>query len=160
MLQMAYQLKDLNFSALMEVYLEGNLEKVEDGLTLLQAEQDFYQYLKESFFSVPGAVYCVWTEEGKYVSALRLEPYRDGLLLEALETAPEYRRKGYALRLMRAVLDTLGQTRVYSHVGKWNEASLKTHEKCGFRRILEHALYIDGSLNDRCCTMCYERENG
>ena len=77
------------------------------------------------------------------------------MLLEALETHPQHRRKGYALRLMAAVL--AGQSRVYSHVGKKNKASLGVHEKCGFRRISEQATYIDGSVNSHCCTLIWEK---
>lgn len=119
------------------------------------AEQDFYQYLREVFFPVPGAVYCIWQEENAYVSALRLEPYRDGLLLEALETAPGERRRGYAEALIRAVLERFAPTKIYSHVGKRNYPSLKTHEKCGFRRALDYAVYVDGSVNRHCCTLVH-----
>lgn len=160
MLQLAHKLSELNFSALMEVYIEGNLEKAEEDLTLLQAEQDFYQYLKECFFTVPGSVYCIWEEAGAYVSALRLEPYQDGWLLEALETAPRQRRKGYGEQLMRAVLARQEFGKIYSHVHKENIPSLGIHEKCGFRRISEQAVYIDGSVNQYTCSMCFERENG
>ena len=149
MLYMARSLGELNFSQLMEVYIEGT-----QGL--LQAEQDFYQYLREVFFATPDDVYAIWQENGRYVSALRLEPYKDGLLLAALETAPEHRRKGYAEALIRSILPDSGK--VYSHVHKRNRPSLRLHEKCGFRRISETAAYLDGSVNDRCCTLCYDRE--
>lgn len=162
MLLIAKSLRELSFGALMEVYIEGNREngeenwpQLEENEQLLRAEQDFYQYLKQVFFPVTGAVYAVWEEKGKYISALRLEPYKDGLLLEALETAPEMRRKGYAEKLLRAVQARCGDTKIYSHVGKWNDASLRVHEKCGFRRVLEYAVYIDGSVNSRSCTMVY-----
>lgn len=163
MLKIARSLKELSFRDLMEIYLEGNLEKARDqwpnepeSVGLQFAEQDFYQYLKEGFFSVRGAVYAVWEAEGTYASALRLEPYKDGLLLEALETAPKLRRRGYAKALVRAVQNRTGGTKLYSHVHKSNLPSLNLHEKCGFRRSLEYAVYIDGSFNHRCCTLCYE----
>lgn len=163
MLLLARSMRELSFSRLMEVYIEGNLENANEfwpdlplGEKLLRAEQDFYQYLNEVFFTTPGAIYAVLEEGGKYISALRLEPYRDGLLLEALETLPVLRRKGYAETLIRAVQVRCGGTKIYSHVGKWNEASLRVHEKCGFRRIQEYAAYIDGSVNNRCCTLCCE----
>ena len=163
MLILARSLSELSFSGLMEVYAEGNRENAEEfwpnmpeNQRILRAEQEFLQYLREVFFPTTGAVYCVWQVEGKYVSALRLEPYQDGLLLEALETAPQERRKGCAAALMDAVLERCGHTKVYSHVGKWNEPSLKVHEKCGFTRIKEYAVYVDGSVNQRCCTLVHE----
>lgn len=164
MLIVAKSIGQLNFSALMEVYVEGNLENAEDlwpeetqDRKLFLAEEAFGQYLRDSFFKTPGAQYAIWSVEGRYVSALRLEPYRDGLLLEALETAPAYRRRGYASALMEAVLSRIVTGKLYSHVGKNNIASLRTHEKAGFRRISETAVYIDGSVNDYCCTLCIEK---
>lgn len=163
MLILAKNMAQLHFGRLMEVYTEGNRENGSDlygdlppEQALLQAEQDFYQYLKEAFFPADGAVYAIWEVEGHYVSALRLEPYRDGLLLEALETAPHARRRGYAQKLILAVLDRYPGTRIYSHVHKRNIPSLAVHEKCGFRRISEQAVYIDGSVNSRACTLCHE----
>lgn len=167
MLHLAHHLKDLDFSALMAVYEEGNRENGEDlwpdlpqGLRLLRAEQEFYTYLQDVFFAAEDALYCIWRENGIYISALRLERYKDGWLLEALETAPEHRRMGMAAALIRAV-QALGRfDKIYSHVGKKNEASLGVHEKCGFRRIAECAYYIDGSVNSRACTMVWERTPG
>ena len=161
MLCVVKRMGELDFAALMEVYEEGNLENGEElwpelpeGLRQLNAEQAFHQYLRECFFVTPEAVYCIWQEKGKYVSALRLEPYQDGLLLEALETAPHSRRKGYAAALIKAVLETFGEKKIYSHVSKRNTASLRTHESCGFHRIADHAVYADGSVMQNHITFC------
>lgn len=161
MLKIAEKLNELDFGQLMAVYEESNQEngaefwpELSQGQQILRAEQDFYQYLKECFFPTEGAYYALWVVEGKYVSASRLEPYQDGMLLEALETAPEHRHKGYAAKLIRAVLEWVGNQKVYSHVSKRNAASLRTHEKCGFHRIMEHAVYADGSVLTSSCTFC------
>ncbi len=161
MLRIAKCMKDLDFRQLMDVYEEGNLENAAQFFPcapkeqwLLLAEQSFYQYLRECFFPTQGAYYCIWAEEGQYLSALRLEPYRDGLLLEALETRPDRRRQGCAAALMRAVLADAGDQKIYSHVSKRNTASVRIHEACGFHRILEHAVYADGSVFSNCCTFC------
>lgn len=166
MLKIAKSLNKLSFGSLMGIYIEANQEHgaelwpEESEMRQIQlSEEDFNRYLSECFFPTPGAVYAIWEVNGEYVSALRLEPYRDGLLLEALETAPEERRKGYAGDLIQSVqawLKEQGSVKIYSHVSKRNTASLKTHEKCGFKRIAEYAAYIDGSVNQRACTMCYE----
>lgn len=167
MLIWASSLNALSFSGLMQVYREDNQDNgrefypEEPAMRQLQlAEERFYQYLKESFFPVPGARYAVWVVDGRYVSALRLEPYRDGMLLEALSTHPEHRCKGYATALIRAVQEELGAGKIYSHVGKKNIPSRKTHEGCGFRIISDQAVYIDGSVNSRAYTMCYEGASG
>lgn len=160
MLIIVRSLRELNFGELMRVYVEGNLENgaelyadFSENEQLLRAEADFYTYLRECFFTVPGAVYAVWEEGGRYICALRLEPWQDGLLLEALETAPEKRGRGYAKMLMRAVLDTIPDKTAYSHVSKKNTASLAVHAACGFERILEHALCADGSVMTNLCTL-------
>ena len=163
MLILAQKLSQLQFSKLMAVYAQGNLEnarefwpELSESEQMLRAEQAFYQYLQEDFFKTTGAVYALWVEGDIYVSALRLEPYRDGLLLEALETAPDKRGRGYAKKLVAAAIS--GAEKVYSHVGKRNFASLRVHEACGFKRISEQAVYIDGSVNSHCCTMCREKD--
>lgn len=166
MLTIIKSMKELSFGKLMEVYTEGNQENaaelypgLPEGQGLLQAEQDFWQYLNEVFFKTPGAVYCVWQQSGAYISALRLEPYQDGLLLEALETAPEHRKKGYAVTLLHAVLQWLtgqGGVKIYSHIRHHNTASIAVHQKCGFRKVLDHGVYADGSVTNRAGTYLFE----
>lgn len=165
MLILAHNLRELRFGELMGVYLQGNQEKAKRddpeepaGVGLRLAEENFFRYLRECFFRTPGAVYAVWEEGGSYVSALRAEPYRDGVLINALETAPDQRGRGFASRLLGAVLGTLDGP-VYSHVAKDNVPSLKLHQKLGFRRIQENAVYLDGSVDHRACTLRWMREN-
>ncbi|MBP3672329.1 MAG: GNAT family N-acetyltransferase [Oscillospiraceae bacterium] len=162
MLIIAKSMKDLSFSALMEIYIEGNMENGQDNYPeepeyrqIMLAEQDFYNYLSQVFFRTDGAVYLIWEERGKYVSALRLEPYQDGLLLEALETAPDQRQKGYAKTLILAALGEFDGKKIYSHVSKRNTPSIRTHEVCGFEKILDHAVYADGSVLRSSVTYCH-----
>lgn len=163
MLLLARKLGDISFSALMEVYRESNQKKAEEEwrklptqFALQQAEQDFYLYMKDVFFRLPDACYAIWVDSGQYVSALRLEPYRDGLLLTALETHPDYRKNGYAQKLINAVCAEKPGVKIYSHIHRKNAASLKVHSNCGFRKILDHASYLDGSVDYRACTFLYE----
>ncbi len=160
MLVIVNRLRDLNFRALMDVYIEGNLKNGQDnwpdlpqGQQLLMAEQDFYQYLKEQFFTMPGACYALWRDECRPVCALRMEPYQDGWLLEALETLPERRKEGFATKLVKAALDHLGHGKIYSHVSKSNAASQAVHQKCGFAQKLDYAVYLDGSINRKAITL-------
>ena len=162
MLILAKSLRQIRFGELMEVYADSNAEKTSDwpnlphGYALTLAEQDFRQYMDEVFFKTTDALCAIWEENRKYVCALRLEPYKDGLLLEGLETHPDHRKKGYAAMLITAVQQHLGTVKIYSHVDKRNVASLKTHKKCGFRKISDHAVYINGSVDYRCCTLLYQ----
>lgn len=162
MLKIARKMNDFSFGKLMEVYEEGNLENGQDlwpeepqWRQIALAEQEFYQYLQQVFFKSEGARYLIWEEGNRYISALRLEPYRDGLLLEALETVPKHRNQGHAAELVNAAIEYAG-AKIYSHVSKKNLPSLRTHEKCGFRKILDYAVYADGSVDDRCFTLSHE----
>ena len=163
MLTVATSLRQLNWSQLMALYEEGNRENGADlypeegsDQQLFLAEQDFYDYLREAFFSLPGDRYCLWVENGIYVSALRLQNYQDGLLLEALETHPDYRGRGYAKKLVAAVLEGVNG-KVYSHISPRNGASLAVHKACGFVKMMNHSVYADGSVNSRCHTYRYEK---
>lgn len=163
MLLIAKRLKDLSFGKLMKVYEEGNRENGQDfwpdespDRQIALAEEDFYDYLDQTFFKTSGVYYAIWEEEGRYASALRIEPYQDGFLLEALETAPDQRRKGYAKTLIQAVLAYMKIGKIYSHVSKRNLPSLRTHEACGFRKILDHAVYADGSVLSTSVTLIRE----
>lgn len=161
MLKIAHSLSELNFSKLMEVYAEGNVENGEyffpeetPERQKMLAEERFGEYLREDFFRQKGACYAVLEEQGEYLSALRLEPYEDGLLLEALETKPNCRKKGYARELMRLTFARLpAGTKVYSHVSKRNEPSLAVHRACGFRVYLDYAVEVDGTVTRRCVTL-------
>ena len=148
--------QELDFDALMQVYLEGNRENGEDFYPEESPERQmelalrgFKNYLRDDFFSNKGSCYWIWSENGAYRSALRLEPYQDGLLLEALETHPDQRRKGYAKKLISAVLEQLPTgTRVYSHISKRNTPSLASHRSCGFHKLLDYSADADGTICD------------
>ena len=166
MLKIVRNMGQLPFSDLMRVYAEENLAlgrrrwpREPQPRQLALAEEDFREYLETVFFRQEGALYALWLREDRCVSALRLEPYRDGLLLEALATAPGERRKGYAGALIRAVQEMLlsrGPVRLYAHVAKRNTPSLRTHSACGFQKIRDSAVYIDGSADSRSVTLLFE----
>lgn len=158
-------MRELNMQQLLRVhresihahYVDSNHD-VHAGISELQAVQDFYDYINVFFRKYDG-IYALWVIDGRYCSALRLEPYNDGLLLSGLETAQDARGKGYATSLVQAVLEHISETdcqRIYSHVLKNNSRSLQIHNTCGFRRIMEYAVYVDGSVYHSSCTFCYE----
>lgn len=162
MLIITEKMNELSFGRLMELYAEENLNtgrirwpEEPQWRQVALAEEEFREFLCQVFFRTAGARYLICEEQGWYVSALRLEPYRDGLLLEALETAPDCRRKGYASGLIQAAILVAAEQKIYAHVDHHNAASLRTHEKCGFIKLLDYAAYIDGSVDSRCCTLCH-----
>lgn len=161
MLIIAKNLSELDSEQLMRVYAEGNEENGRElypdesaSRQIMLAESDFLSYLREDFFRQKGAFYAVLSVGGVYVSALRLELCQDGWLLEALETRPGYRRRGYAAELIRQTMAQLepGQ-RVYSHVSKRNQASLSTHFSCGFQIEKDYAVDLDGTVTTRQVTL-------
>jgi len=161
MLIIAKCLNDLNFVKLMDVYREGNLENGKyffpdepEHRQLMLAEDSFRAYLRDDFFRHRDAFYFVWEEGESYVSALRLEPYEDGFLLEALETHSDHRQKGFAKRLIKEAVNSFPKgTKIYSHVSKKNVASLKTHHSCGFYKIFDYAREIDGTVTSNHITL-------
>ena len=165
MLRIYDNLDNMDFRQLMDVYGEWNeLNGAEQypnlplNLQLLYAEQDFYYFLKE-FFAGNGAIYCLWEHQNHYKAALRLEDYSDGLLLEALETAPEERRCGYAKHLLLATIEYVagkGKYKIYSHISKNNRASLTLHQSCGFVIISDNAVFIDDTFHSDYYTLLYK----
>ena len=125
-----------------------------ESVNYFQAEQDFCDYLREDFFSADNALYALWSLEGRYVSALRIESYRDGYLLSGLETAPQDRRKGYAKCLIEAVCREY--IPIYSHVHKKNAASIALHQACGFVPVLDYGVLLDGTVSYNYLTLCHK----
>lgn len=166
MLRIIKRMNDLRFSDLMEVYMESNStteRQIHSFRTpfeqLRETELDFYAYLKSVFFQQKNSFYAVWESGGRYVSALRIEPYCDGFLLCGLETAPYARQQGYAYQLISATIAHLaeqGSGTIYSHVLKKNTASRKVHEKCGFHICKDYAVYSDGSVLHSSYTLVYD----
>lgn len=153
MLKIVESMHQLDFQQLKQVHIESNTANAARDYpdrddALLQSEMDLYDYLRQVFFKTAGARYCLWREGETTVAALRLEPYRDGLLIAALETAPGYRCKGYATKLLQAVLEYLGQgVTVYAHIDRKNGASIAVHKKCGFAIIANFSMFLDGSVS-------------
>lgn len=154
MLIIVKQFRQLDREMLMALYKESNrkyaallfpLEETEQGLS--KFENAFEDYLRYDFFSAPGAFYALWEEDGRYLSAARFEPFEDGVLMEALETHPDYRCRGYAKKLIASVQENYADIgKIYSHVEKKNLPSLKTHLSCSFTTALDYARYIDGTV--------------
>lgn len=162
MLIKANRMSHFRFSELMEVYASTNLEdgkskypQLFESEQRLQSEQDFYAYLQE-FFKLPSTCCYILEREDIYVSALRLEPYKDGCLLTALETRPDSRNCGYGKSLVQQVLAQLPENAVvYSHIAKENEASIAVHTACGFSKFSDYAALLDGTVSQGYYTMQY-----
>ena len=157
-------MSELPVRQLLEVYRDtifrGTGGEYSTQRALDMAQDAFYDDLRFGFFSIPRAMYCLWMVEGECVSALRLEPWQDGWLLAALETAPDRRNQGHARALLTAVQGYLGDqgpVKLYSHIHCRNTASIHVHERCGFRKIADTAKLLDGTVTSQMGTYLFER---
>ena len=167
MLVIAKKIQDINMGQLLELCEEScRTNGLRDYPDLPMEEQffraqgDIIQYMQNHFFQNADAFCAFWVIDGRYVSTLRIEPYRDGLILSALETAPSHRGRGYAGSLVKQVLAYLQYkaVKIYSHIERTNKASVAVHVSCGFRKISETAVYLDGSVSGRADTYLFEYE--
>lgn len=168
MLRLYSSPKGFPFSALPAVYRDslrasGAFQYPEKPAAQQEAlaESDFLSYIRLDFFPRQGSLYALWELGGKPVSAARIEPYRDGVLLSGLETAPDFRGRGCASCLLEHLLEVIGRQgipRVYSHVRKDNFPSLAVHKKCGFAVYKTTAVYLDGSADSRSYTLLLDFE--
>ena len=148
MIEVATSMNQLDLTQLAAVYRQN----CQGG-----GKWQMFDYLRECFFPAGGRVYCL-RKDGVYVSALRLEPYRDGFILTALETAPEHRGNGYAKELLAGVLEQVNG-KICSHIDNRNRASIAVHKACGFEKILDFATYLDGSVSTKAGTYVIFMQN-
>lgn len=153
---------DLDGRQLMDVYSESNLENTDffypgesdKAAAVAGVEAGFLDFLENEFFHLKKATYWVWEEDGVWISALRICEIRQGAYyLEALETRPDRRGKGYGSRLLLSVLEEMkkeGPFRLLDCVSKKNLPSLRTHEKCGFQIVSQKGYdYLHEEADDR-----------
>ncbi len=152
--------EELDGERLMGIYRESNEENAEDQYPDLDGTEavekirrGFVEFIKKDFLNGANR-YFVWEEDGVWVSALRLYFVREGFYyIEALETHPDYRRRGYGARVLSETLKVLEKTgpfEVHDCVSRTNEASLATHRKCGF--VIDSDVgvnYLSGKRNER-----------
>ena len=152
---------DLDARKLMDLYAEGNRENAEYFYPELdrkigtkKVEEEFLAFLRDAFMPKPENTYWVLEEDGVWISALRLTELEGRLFyLEALETRADYRCRGYAVKLLHAVTETLkkdGSFRICDCVSKRNTASIRTHEKAGFQLVSEQGYdYLAKESDDK-----------
>ncbi len=158
---------EMDDKKLMAIYAEGNIENTDyfypqiadKSEAIAKVEYDFCNYIKKEFLNGRN-VYYVWESDGIWASALRLYCISDNFYyLEALETAPNFRKQGYATRLLNEVISLLknnGHFTICDCVSKKNAASLNTHTKCGFKIIDENGYdYLQQERDEHCYGLEY-----
>ena len=151
---------DIDERMLMDIYAEGNLENTDyffpdekdKDVAVKKVEEGFLDFLKNKFYKMEEATYWILEEEGLWVSAARTCMAQPGIFyLEALETKPDERERGYGSLLLAGIIETLkqgGSFKLCDCVSKKNIASLKTHEKCGFQIVSEEGYdYLQGEAD-------------
>ena len=129
---------------------------------LARYEQEHLAYMDGPFFQEErGLLFILASREGRYRAAVKLYPWQGERRwhIEALETRPEDRGKGYGTQVLREMIARLeqdGPVTLRSEVGNGNASSLHAHLKAGFRQRAEPVTERDGSVNDRQCIMVYQ----
>ena len=137
--------EEIDFNKLMDIYEESNREnlsmvesdideKSDKNILYQKVRQAYTDYLKNDFLKSGKNYMAILIDDKSYLSALRLYDEGKFFLLEALETNPNFRRKGYGEKLLSKVLDNFAnREEIRSEVGKNNKKSLNLHKKLGFK---------------------------
>ena len=125
------QIDEETVERLFAVYVESMEDLRENYPSLPEMKADYGAFLKD-FVADPR--HLVLVED--WVSGLRaIETEAGRWFLEAVETMPEERHKGYGKRLLRHTileLERRGMTEITCTISKHNTASQALHSQCGF----------------------------
>lgn len=161
MLRFIRSVGEVNFSQLMSIYEESNFEygrkysHSSNPWEQLRVGEEFLREDIAAFLKEENRILALWHAEGRPVSAMRLEPYADGLLLTCLETAREARGRGAAKNLILHTICYFDKQKIYSHVREDNAISLAVHQSSGFRVVKDYAVLLDGTVSHLFYTLCY-----
>ena len=143
----------------LELWVREKYPDATDLTTAIQQEEDSFVCFLQDFFTLPENTYYVLEKDNMPVSAARLSKINDFYYLEALETPPQYRKKGYASELLNEMITHLHQQSsvdIRDCVSKTNTASLATHKKCGFFIAEENGIYYpSNTVNNKTYGMRY-----
>lgn len=155
---------------LMEIYRQSNLENIpyffpeeqDPARGLRRVEESFIDYLSRDFFQNPGNRYYVLSAGERWASAIRIFPVPEqpGVwYAEALETAPDLRRRGFGRKLMELLCLALAEEGPFTltdSVSRTNAASLAFHEALGFEIWRDPAQCpLNGRTNPRSLGLGY-----
>ena len=138
------EIDKVDLEKLMDIYEESNWEnlsmvesekdKLSDKNILYQKVRENYKsYLKNEFLKDGKNFLAIFKDDKAYLAALMIYDEGDFYLLEALETRPDARRRGYGEELVKGLISCLGNDiEIRSEVSKSNQKSLALHKKLGF----------------------------
>lgn len=122
---------------------EAAVEKYESG---------YWDFMQDSFWDEKGILLVV-SSGSHYMSAVvAYQKANNSFLIEALETAPNERGKGYGKNALKEMLKFLVSSypdaTVYSFTGKQNIPSQRTHESVGMTRIHDYWQDSSGAIDN------------
>lgn len=115
---------------------EESMKDLEANFRSLEEMKEAYASFLKDFMADPKQLVLVEEIDDIWASALRAVESADGRwFLEAVETKPQERKKGYGEALLHHTIShlrCLGMREVTCTIAKNNVASMALHRKCGF----------------------------
>lgn len=158
MIKVVKDYKDMDFNKFFEIYKNISKKDLKDYYPRLGFEEGIKEYKIEysdfikEFLKSPNNSVVINIKEDIYFSAFRLitlNKEESEFYLEALETHNDYFNKGHATELISETLKLLSydkKIKIGSAIKKTNIASLRTHEKCGFKIYKDYAVFEDEGI--------------
>lgn len=133
--------------------------ELEPAEAIKKYESGYLEFMQNGFFNVGGTLYILSDGE-YYVSALRLiQLSENDYFLEALETNPGFRNRGYAKQLLNKTIYSLTENAlnftIKSHIEKNNTASINAHLAAGFVITADY-ITEDGKIFNSDYELTYE----
>lgn len=100
-----------------------------------EIRDDYFRYLDSCATDKNFYKYYVLMLRNKIISVCRINVYENKYLLEGLQTHKDYFRKGYASKLIVALIQDIykdGIETLFSEARTWNVASNQLQQKIGF----------------------------
>ena len=151
MINIVTQIDENTISRLLSVYSES-MDDMKINFTNDAEMRLAYASFLRDFVKNPKQLIVVETFDGDWVSALRAIETTEGCwFLEAVETKPDERKKGFGKKLLRHTIDYLknhGMTELTCTIAKNNYMSQALHGKCGFIPTNDPPLNCWGELEE------------
>lgn len=151
MLNIVTQIDESTISRLLSVYSESMNDMKINFASDAEMCAAYTSFLRD-FVKNPKQLIIVEASDDEWVSALRaIETMEGHWFLEAVETKPEERKKGFGKDLLRHTIDYLkniGMTELTCTISKNNVKSQALHGKCGFIPTNELPLNCWGELEE------------
>ncbi|MBU5473711.1 GNAT family N-acetyltransferase [Roseburia sp. MSJ-14] len=133
------------------LYAESMEDMTEEFNSHAEMKEAYAAFLKD-FIANQKQVVLVETVEGQWMSGLRAIESETGIwFIEAVETMPTQRNKGYGKMLLLHTIDyfkKINAKKLECIIGKSNVTSIKLHSDCGFHQTDELPVNCWGELED------------